>query len=306
MLNKIGRARLAGLLAAAGMMTAGMALAATALASAGGVSGQAATPPYGAGLAYRAIAPQVANDEWHAPVTTTPAPTTTPSPTPTPTTPSGYTVTLNPETGFIFEPPATISSGAYDTWWSGGRLVVPAGAGIQYLGNFADVSEVPAPPVDGYSSLPVLPGPGDGFALKLGPRGSTGYAPHAKIWVHRDSPAGGSITFDWRYYAGEPCNGTHATITALDKPGQVVTVQGSGDMTGWKVVSAQPKPIPFSFPAGWVLTGSVQIKAATAPFPPSATQLFWQGLPVWNQGTRNDAQLYNCEGTLVQTYEDHQ
>jgi hypothetical protein len=58
-----------------------------------------------------------------------------------------------------------------------------------------------------------------------------------------------------------------------------------------------------------VLNGSVEIKANTAPFAPTATSLWWTTSPLWTLGMKNTTQLYrlyDCEGTLVSSWTDAQ
>ncbi len=298
--------KLAWIAAASGVL-AGLAAIAFALAT-NSSSGQAD------GLTYRAFAPMLANDEYHPPVTTTATATvtTTQTATATATTTPGNTLTMQAGRGYIFEPPQ-VTTGERDVWWNGIQFVPDTGVLMKKLGKFDSFAEVGQPPREGYSSSIIAPGPGDAIAFKLRPEAGTGYTPFAVIWVHLDSPVssgGHPIKFSWRYYPGEPCEGTQATIVALQKSMaggyQYITLQGSGDMTGWKIVSLQVKPYTYLFPAGWVLNGSTQVRSATAQFAPQANALWWSHLPTWNMGVDNDAELYNCEGTLVQTFDDGQ
>ncbi len=282
-------------------------LVAFALALAGGSSDGHAD-----GLSHRAFVPMVANDEYHAPATSTATTTATVTTTTTATTTPGNTLTLVPGRGYIFEPPQ-VTTDERDVWWNGIQFVPAAGVSMKKLGKFDSFIEVGEPPRDGYSSLLIEPEPGDAIAFKLRPEEGTGYTPFAILWVHPDSPnsAGGhEIRLSWRYYPGEPCEGTEAAIVALSKAlagtYQYVTIQGSGDMTGWKIVSLHTKPYTFFFPNGWFLNGSAEVRSATPQFAPTADALWWSHLPTWNMGADNDAQLYNCEGTLVQTFDDGQ
>ncbi len=259
-----------------------------------GATGRATAP-------FRIHLPALSNDEYHAPVTTTPSPsptaTATATPTATPGTPSPYTVTLTAGQGFRFEPPAITTDG-HDLYWNGASLLPAGGAAIQRLADF----RLP-PPTDGYSTLPLVPKAGDAFAFKLPPRDGSGPAPRATLGV---SSVAGSITFTWRYFGRETCDGAHATIIALDKTAQLVTVQGAGDMTGWKLVTMIFQHEIFTFPAGWLLNGTAQIRADTVQFHPTTTMVWWTQTPLWTAGVRNDVRLYNCEGTLVQTWVDGQ
>jgi hypothetical protein len=87
--------------------------------------------------------------------------------------------------------------------------------------------------------------------------------------------------------------------------GETVTVSGSGTMTGWYIISTNGSQ-RFDFPAGYVLGGSVVIRSNVAAFPPSPTQLWWTTAAVWNNTQNDDAQLFNCQGMLVQTFDDGQ
>ncbi len=278
--------RKAARLVVAATFLAGLVVAVAALGS--GATGRAA------GFPFRVHVPALSNDEYHAP---TAPPSSSPTSPPS-STPSGNTVTLQAGRGFIFEPP-TVSTDDRDVWWNGRELVPATGAAVQRVDGLDGL-----PPVGGYGGALVVPAPGNVFAFRLTPRPGNGRVPFAKLAVRH--VAGGVITFDWRYYPGEPCEGTRATIVALNKGAQVITVQGAGDMTGWKIVSLATKPFSFSFPAAWVLNGSAQVQSAVAQFPPSPTRLWWSSLPTWDPGRNDDAQLFNCEGTLVQTFDDGQ
>ena len=44
--------------------------------------------------------------------------------------------------------------------------------------------------------------------------------------------------------------------------------------------------------------------AATLQFANSASVLWWLSANVWNNSSNDDAALYNCNGELVQTFDD--
>ena len=101
------------------------------------------------------------------------------------------------------------------------------------------------------------------------------------------------------------CGGANATITALDKVGEVVTVTGSGTMTDWYVISETGSQ-RFDFPSGFVLTGSVQVKSGTGQFSNTSSALWWTTANVWNNSSNDDALLFNCAGTQVSRFDDGQ
>ena len=103
----------------------------------------------------------------------------------------------------------------------------------------------------------------------------------------------------------EFCGGTSAEITALDKRGspEVVRISGSGDLTGWYLISVRGDQ-RFDFPAGFVLEGSVHILSGAGAGPSAGSQLFWTGRNVWNNSSDDDAKLYDCADVLVSHYDD--
>ena len=104
-------------------------------------------------------------------------------------------------------------------------------------------------------------------------------------------------------FASAACNGTSAAITALDKVGEHVTVSGSGNMTGWYLISENGNE-RFDFPTGFVLNGSVVIVSGRAPFPPTQQSLWWITSTVWNNSANDDALLYDCTGVLAMRFDD--
>jgi hypothetical protein len=104
-------------------------------------------------------------------------------------------------------------------------------------------------------------------------------------------------------FASSACHGTSATITALDKLGEHVTVSGSGDMTGWYLLSENGNQ-RFDFPFGFALNGAVVIDSGRPPFPPSSQNLWWITSTVWNNTADDDALLYDCVGVLAMRFDD--
>lgn len=94
-------------------------------------------------------------------------------------------------------------------------------------------------------------------------------------------------------------------ITALDKRAEMVTIEGTGEMTGWRLVSERGAASQrFSFPSGFVLQGSVQVLSATPRFPNSADRLWWTADNYWNNSEDDDALLYDSGGQLVCEFDD--
>jgi micrococcal nuclease len=93
------------------------------------------------------------------------------------------------------------------------------------------------------------------------------------------------------------------SIVSLDKVLEVVTVAGSGDLTGWYLISTRGNQ-RFNFPAGFALSGSVQIQSGTAEFTNSSTLLWWTAATQWNNSEDDDAILYSCTGAQVSYLDD--
>ena len=94
-------------------------------------------------------------------------------------------------------------------------------------------------------------------------------------------------------------------ITGLDKVAEVVTITGSGSMTGWRLVSERGAATQrFDFPSGFVLSGSVQVVSATPAFTNTANRLWWTAVNVWNNSDDDDALLYDASGQLVCEFDD--
>jgi hypothetical protein len=76
------------------------------------------------------------------------------------------------------------------------------------------------------------------------------------------------------------CQAATASITGLDKFGELVTISGSGNMTGWYLISVRGNQ-RFDFPTNFTLNGSLQIRSGTPAFPNTSGQLWWDsGEPV--------------------------
>jgi micrococcal nuclease len=99
------------------------------------------------------------------------------------------------------------------------------------------------------------------------------------------------------------CHPASATISSLDKVLETVTVVGSGDLTGWYLVSTRGNQ-RFNFPPGFELSGSVQIRSGTAAFANSTAQLWWTAATQWNNSEDDDAALNNCAGVQVDYFDD--
>lgn len=101
------------------------------------------------------------------------------------------------------------------------------------------------------------------------------------------------------------CAGGVAEITGLSKSTnpEIVTVTGSGNLGGWSIISTNGEE-KFTFPEGFQLNGSVDIRSgsfATAN-PPDA--LLWSKTEVWADGDNDDAYLFNCEGFYRSSFDD--
>lgn len=97
------------------------------------------------------------------------------------------------------------------------------------------------------------------------------------------------------------CGGTVASIVSLDKQDEIVVIRrdaGPGDMTGWYLVSTLGNQ-RFDFPDGFVIGTRVEIHSGPSPCSNSSTVLCWTTAFVWNNEETETAQLFNCQGTLV-------
>jgi micrococcal nuclease len=94
-------------------------------------------------------------------------------------------------------------------------------------------------------------------------------------------------------------------ITRLDKAGEVVTISGSGDLTGWKLVSERGASSQrFSFPPGYALSGSVDVVSGVPRFNNTTVRLWWTASNIWNNSDDDDALLYDAGGQLVCEFDD--
>jgi hypothetical protein len=100
---------------------------------------------------------------------------------------------------------------------------------------------------------------------------------------------------------GAVCGGS-ATITALDKVNERVTVSGSGNLSGWAIVSTNGGE-RFEFPAGFVLNGTVVVQSQRVQAMRDG-QVWWTQEEVWSNAANDDAQLFDCNGVLIQTFDD--
>lgn len=110
----------------------------------------------------------------------------------------------------------------------------------------------------------------------------------------------------WGACVAGNCDGP-VLITGLDKRAEVVTLSGSGDMTGWQIVSERGAATQrFSFPRGFILQGSVQVLSATPRFANTADRLWWSAENLWNNSEDDDALLIDSGGQLVCEFDDGQ
>lgn len=99
------------------------------------------------------------------------------------------------------------------------------------------------------------------------------------------------------------CSSASAIITGLDKVGEVVTISGSGNLSGWYLISERGNQ-RFDFPNNFTLSGTVQIRSGTPAFPNSSSQLWWTASNQWNNSDDDDATLYDCNGQQRSYFED--
>jgi endonuclease YncB( thermonuclease family) len=102
---------------------------------------------------------------------------------------------------------------------------------------------------------------------------------------------------------GGTCATASARITLLDKDAEFVRIEGSGNLTGWYLISEKGNQ-KFDFPPGFVLNGQVAVWSGVPQFPNTPTRLWWSASPLWNNNSDDDALLYDCTGRLVQRFDD--
>ncbi|MBI2767929.1 MAG: hypothetical protein HYX53_18735 [Chloroflexi bacterium] len=87
----------------------------------------------------------------------------------------------------------------------------------------------------------------------------------------------------------------------MSKAGQWVQVSGSGDLTGWYLVSTNGGQ-RFNFPAGFTLAGSVKIYSTASA--PALPDLWWGAAGIWDTFANDDAVLYDCANRAVSSFDD--
>ncbi len=102
---------------------------------------------------------------------------------------------------------------------------------------------------------------------------------------------------------GGACTAATARVVSLNKAAEVVVIEGSGDLTGWYLISERGNQ-RFDFPAGFVLAGRVEVWSGVPQFANTPTRLWWSEQTFWNNTQDDDALLYDCTGRLVQRFDD--
>lgn len=264
-----------------------------------GGSGETAAPE----LTFKARAALLAADsaEGTDPYPTanpTPSPTPSPSPSPSPSPTYIAMVTMPTNRAFDFELPGTVVAGG-DFQYVAGSLW-PTGTAMKFAGtNIYSFSNFPAIPADGYETDPVDPVVNGGYFFRIG-SGPT--ASHGEIIV---KAIGGSLAFDWRLIP-PACGGSSLVIWETNKGNQYVNLYANGSLAGWYVISVNggerfdfPSPgVPYTNNAIVQLFGKPSLGAQ--PF--DDFHFKWQDTPMLD--AEDDLRVYNCEGTLVQIYED--
>ena len=99
------------------------------------------------------------------------------------------------------------------------------------------------------------------------------------------------------------CGGATAEITGLFKATtpEVVTISGTGDATGWYLISVTGNQ-RFDFPDGFQFTPNVEIHSATTAAGGAST-LIWTAGNVWNNASEDDAELFDCDDVLVDHFD---
>jgi len=99
------------------------------------------------------------------------------------------------------------------------------------------------------------------------------------------------------------CSNATASITGLNKVTEIVSLTGSGDLTGWTLVSVTGNQV-FPFPDGYTANGSFTVHSGTPEFANSQSQLWWRTANTWNNDSNDDAALFNCLGQQVDFFDD--
>lgn len=101
------------------------------------------------------------------------------------------------------------------------------------------------------------------------------------------------------------CSAATATITGLNKSGspETVTIAGAGLLTGWYLISENGNQ-RFDFPAGYVLSGTVTIQSGPGATDNPPSVLLWSTTNLWNNSADDDAFLYDCNGSLRNSFDD--
>lgn len=102
---------------------------------------------------------------------------------------------------------------------------------------------------------------------------------------------------------GGSCAAATARVVSLNKAAEVVVIEGSGNLTGWYLISERGNQ-RFDFPQGFVLNGRVEVWSGVPQFANTATRLWWSDATLWNNSQDDDALLYDCTGRLVQRFDD--
>ncbi|MEX0784980.1 MAG: thermonuclease family protein [Dehalococcoidia bacterium] len=98
------------------------------------------------------------------------------------------------------------------------------------------------------------------------------------------------------------CDHGSARVVALDKRGELVTVEVHGPLGGLQLVSTRGTQ-EFDFPGGLVGAGPIQIVSGVPQFPDSPRRLWWIADNVWNNSEDDDAVLY-CNAREVDRFDD--
>lgn len=104
---------------------------------------------------------------------------------------------------------------------------------------------------------------------------------------------------------GATCGGASASITGLSKQGEWVDVTGTGNLSGWKLVSTNGNQ-EFAFPSGFVLNGTVRVRSGTGQSGLLPGELWWTNAAMWNNSENDDAELWDCGGQRVAVFDDGQ